>query len=102
MAIAQESDASALSGSSGKSFCRAGFAMALFVTLRSPRHFAGVLHVGFQIILMLGGNYAFLNHLTIVPCLALFDDAFLLKYAELLPSSWNLYVTASVYKGMPF
>eukprot|EP00944_MAST-04C_sp_MAST-4C-sp1_P002487 g2487.t1 len=64
---------------------------------RSPRHFAGVLHVVFQIILILGGNYAFLNHLTIVPCLALFDDAFLLKYAELLPSSWNLYVT-SVYK----
>ena len=62
------------------------------------RHFAGVVNIGFQIILMLGGNYAFLNHLTIVPCLALFDDAFLLKYAELLPSSWNLYITR-VYKG---
>ena len=55
---------------------------------RTPRHFAGVIQISFQIVLILGGNYAFLNHLTIVPCLALFDDAFILKYTEMLfPSS---------------
>ena len=33
---------------------------------RSPRHFAGVIQILFQVVLILGGNYAFLNHLTIV------------------------------------
>ncbi|HZN03261.1 MAG TPA: lipase maturation factor family protein, partial [Candidatus Polarisedimenticolia bacterium] len=38
---------------------------------------AGSLMVAFQVILMTSGNLSFLNYLTIVPCLAAFDDAFL-------------------------
>lgn len=38
---------------------------------------AGSLMVVFQCILITSGNLSFLNYLTIVPCLAAFDDAFL-------------------------
>jgi hypothetical protein len=41
-----------------------------------PRHVAGVLMVSFQVILIFSGNLSFLNWLTIIPCLACFDDAF--------------------------
>ena len=49
---------------------------------RVARHIAGIIIVLFQIILILSGNLAFLNWLTIVPALACFDDGFL---AKLLP-----------------
>jgi hypothetical protein len=42
---------------------------------RRARLVAGVLVVGFQVMLILSGNLAFLNWLTIVPALACFDDA---------------------------
>lgn len=42
---------------------------------RRARHVAGVLVVGFQVMLILSGNLSFLNWLTIVPALACFDDA---------------------------
>jgi len=42
---------------------------------RRARHVAGVLVVGFQVMLIGSGNLAFLNWLTIVPALACFDDA---------------------------
>jgi hypothetical protein len=41
---------------------------------RPLRHAAGVVLVGFQVVLILTGNFAFLNHLTILPALACFDD----------------------------
>ena len=44
---------------------------------------AGVLMVSFQVILIISGNLSFLNWLTIVPCLACFDDTF---WAKFLPS----------------
>jgi Lipase maturation factor len=44
---------------------------------RRARHTAGVLLVAFQVFLILSGNLSFLNWLTIVPCLACFDDSFL-------------------------
>jgi hypothetical protein len=44
---------------------------------RLARLAAGCLMVLFQGILISSGNLAFLNYLTIVPCLAAFDDAFL-------------------------
>jgi len=44
---------------------------------RLCRHIAGVLMIGFQIILISSGNLAFLNWLTIVPFIACFDDSFL-------------------------
>ncbi len=40
------------------------------------RHIAGFLMVSFQVILIFSGNLSFLNWLTIVPCLACFDDSF--------------------------
>ncbi len=49
---------------------------------RRLRHIAGVLLVSFQILLILSGNLAFLNWLTIVPALACFDDSF---WRALLP-----------------
>ncbi len=50
---------------------------------RRPRFVAGVSFVAFQATLIASGNLSFLNWLTIVPCLACFDDAFLRR---LLPS----------------
>jgi hypothetical protein len=44
---------------------------------RTCRHIAGVLLIGFQFILIVSGNLAFLNWLTIVPYIACFDDSFL-------------------------
>ena len=44
---------------------------------RRVRHFAGVVMVGFQVLLIAGGNLAFLNWLTIVNAIALFDDTLL-------------------------
>ena len=49
---------------------------------RISRHIAGVLMVSFQVFLIISGNLSFLNWLTIVPCLACFDDTF---WARLLP-----------------
>ncbi|HSI14403.1 MAG TPA: lipase maturation factor family protein, partial [Chthoniobacter sp.] len=49
---------------------------------RKARHAAGVLMAGFQVVLIISGNLSFLNWLTIVPCLACFDDTF---WARLLP-----------------
>ncbi len=72
-------------------FHRAGTLWNHFVELVVPwfgfgprpvRHVAGVLLVTFQIFLIFSGNLSFLNWLTIVPCLACFDDSF---WAWLLP-----------------
>jgi len=49
---------------------------------RPVRHVAGLLLVSFQAFLICSGNLSFLNWLTIVPCLACFDDSF---WAWLLP-----------------
>ena len=49
---------------------------------RLARHVAGVVMLGFQILLILSGNLSFLNYLTIVPVLACFDDELL---ARVLP-----------------
>jgi len=43
---------------------------------RLARHIAGILMAGFMVILIFSGNLSFLNWLTIVPCLACFDDSF--------------------------
>ena len=41
---------------------------------RRIRHFAGIIFIGFQLIILLTGNYNFFNLLTIFICLFLFDD----------------------------
>ena len=46
------------------------------------RYIAGILLISFQFILILSGNLSFLNWITIVPCIACFDDNF---FRKLLP-----------------
>ena len=46
------------------------------------RHIAGVIIILFQVALILSGNLAFLNWLTIIPALACMDDSF---WARILP-----------------
>jgi hypothetical protein len=53
---------------------------------RRYRHAAGVLLVTFQVFLILSGNLAFLNWLTIVPALACFDDTTLSIF---VPQKWR-------------
>lgn len=48
---------------------------------RRVRHAAGVLLVAFQLTLILSGNLSFLNWLTLVVCLACFDDSLLGRLA---------------------
>src|SRR5262245_23829456 len=44
---------------------------------RRLRHAAGVVMLGFQLLLIASGNLSFLNYLTLVPILACFDDSLL-------------------------
>ena len=52
-------------------------APALIFTSRRLRHIGALIMLAFQVVLILSGNLAFLNWLTIVPILACFDDDFL-------------------------
>ncbi len=49
---------------------------------RMARGIAGLIIIAFQIVIILSGNLAFLNWLTIVPALACFDDA---MWARIVP-----------------
>ena len=52
----------------------------LFIfTGKHLRHIAGIILILFQVYLIFSGNLSFLNWLTIVPAIALFDDSFLRK-----------------------
>jgi hypothetical protein len=53
---------------------------------RRVRHVAGAMLIAFQCVLILSGNLAFLNWLTIVPILACFDDSLL---GRLVPRRWR-------------
>lgn len=64
---------------------------SVFRTARSILRLAGVLQVGFMVGIILSGNFAFLNHLTIVPALACFDDDF---FPKRLQSSRKAEVTS--------
>jgi hypothetical protein len=55
---------------------------------RRLRLIAGCLMFGFQGTLVLSGNLAFLNWLTLVPILACFDDDFLLALMPRRPRAW--------------
>ena len=52
---------------------------------RPVRRWAFFILAGFQIIILLTGNYCFFNFLTILLCVTLLDDQFLKKY---LPGGW--------------
>ncbi|MCA9720264.1 MAG: lipase maturation factor family protein, partial [Myxococcales bacterium] len=58
---------------------------------RRARHVAGALMILFQLVLIVSGNLSFLNWLTIVPCLACFDDQLLRR---LTPARWRERITA--------
>jgi hypothetical protein len=60
----------------------------IWIPLRSVRHLGGVVLVLFQMCLILSGNLSFLNYLTILPCLACFDDSFWWQW-RLVPTSWK-------------
>ncbi|NKB66441.1 MAG: lipase maturation factor family protein [Candidatus Latescibacteria bacterium] len=53
---------------------------------RRLRHLAGLLTIAFQSLLILSGNLAFLNYLTLILCIPLFDDQAL---AALVPTRWR-------------
>jgi hypothetical protein len=53
---------------------------------RRVRHVAGLLLLSFQCLLILSGNLAFLNWLTIIPILACFDDT---RLERLVPRRWR-------------
>ena len=55
---------------------------------RTLRLVAGIGMTLFQVILVLSGNLAFLNWLTLVPILACFDDDFLLRLVPRRPRVW--------------
>ncbi len=55
---------------------------------RRLRLVAGIGMAAFQIVLIASGNLAFLNWLTLVPILALFDDDFLLRLVPARPRAW--------------
>jgi len=58
---------------------------------RRVRHVGGGLMIGFQVLLIVGGNLAFLNWLTIVNALACFDDSLLRRVLPkpLRDSAWQ-------------
>jgi hypothetical protein len=61
-----------------------GAPLLVFLT-RWPRRVAGAIMLAFQLTLILSGNLAFLNWLTIVPILACFDDG---VWRRVLPRAW--------------
>ncbi len=65
---------------------------------RAFRLIAGCLMAAFQLTLIASGNLAFLNWLTLVPILALFDDDFFLR---LIPKRWRARVAARIPEATP-
>jgi hypothetical protein len=65
---------------------------------RKLRLVAGMLMAGFQAVLIASGNLAFLNWLTLVPILACFDDASILR---VMPRRVRLWVAARKASGPP-
>ncbi len=63
---------------------------------RRLRLIAGVVMAAFQITLILSGNLAFLNWLTLIPVLACFDDDFLKR---LLPHRWRRPAAERAHRG---
>lgn len=66
---------------------------------RPLRLVAAVSMLVFQIVLILSGNLAFLNWLTVVPILACFDDDALLRVLPKRPRAW---LKARITAGKPF
>jgi hypothetical protein len=75
------------------------FCPFLFFCRPAMRHFAGAATVLLQVLIILTGNYAFFNILTIGLCLFLFDDRLLLKL--LSKKSQYVYETRRVQLGSP-
>lgn len=65
---------------------------------RRARHVAGVLMIAFQVTLILSGNLAFLNWLTILPCIACFDDGLLRR---ITPRRWRPHLAPEALHARP-
>jgi cation transport ATPase len=50
---------------------------------RRLRLISGIIQILFQVVLILTGNYGFFNYLTIVLCIPLFDDFFILSFIRI-------------------
>jgi len=73
---------------------------SFFVLWRRPlRITAGLLFLTFQSILILTGNYAFFNWITLVPALILFDDRLL---GRVLPKKWGTAAQQAQENRVPF
>ncbi len=58
--------------------------------LRLSIRLAGALMLIFQVFLIVSGNLSFLNWLTLIPCLACFDDRFLIRFTpRFLIRKWS-------------
>lgn len=65
---------------------------------RWARHIAGFLMASFMFILIASGNLSFLNWLTVIPCLACFDDSF---WRRVLPRFLVARAEASARSRLP-
>lgn len=65
---------------------------------RAVRRVCGTVIVAFQLTLMLSGNLAFLNWISLVSAVACFDDA---VWARLLPARWRAAVAARTEPSQP-
>ncbi len=78
----------------------------LMLLPRRPRQLAGMITIGFQLLIALTGNYTFFNVLTIALCLFLFDDAFFARWKldskPAVPRPPNRYVTRVVWTVIVF
>jgi hypothetical protein len=88
-------------------FLQAGTALTFVAELIAPffafgprlaRTIAGMVMIGFQVVLIICGNLSFLNWLTIVPAIACFDDRF---WRRLLPARWTGWVEGVEGRAVP-
>ena len=84
-------------------FLKVSTAIMFFIELVVPffiflgprlRHTAGILFIGFMVMITLSGNYTFFNLLTIVLCLPLFDNSL---YKLRLPGGWLTFLQKQNY-----
>ena len=88
-------------------FLQAGTAFTFVAELIAPffafwpriaRTGAGIVMIGFQVVLIICGNLSFLNWLTIVPAIACFDDGF---WLWLMRGRWRNWVAGLQARAVP-
>jgi len=66
-----------------------GVPLLSIISLRHVQYLVGMAYVAFQLLIIASGNLSFLNHLTILPALFCFDDAFFLFWLPCLRRRWE-------------